>query len=203
MKQRPGLWIAGAVLLTSIIAFVMRDTIRDAIILPLAYLMWLLDLYYRMVPQVILWAVLVVIVFRAAMKNLLLVRAPRETKKVKLKPVIGPVESLSLLLSKSGKGIYYKWLIANRLGKITREMLDQREGRQARKGFARLSGRDWFPPRVVEAYLESGLNGSFADYPQHRWSRPLPTPLDAAPQQIIDYLESELETGNDRYQKTI
>jgi hypothetical protein len=197
VKQRRGMLIVFAVLLASVIAFELRDMIKDAIILPLAYLFWLLNLYYRTVPQVILWVILVVIVSRAALKNLLLVRSPREINKVKLEPVVGPVESLSLLLGKSGKGIYYKWLIANRLGKVAREMLDQREGRRARKGFLILSGRDWFPPQDVETYLESGLNGSFADYPQPRWSRPQFTPLDVAPQKIIDYLETELETGND------
>ena len=98
-----------------------------------------------------------------------------------------------MLLGKSKQGIYYKWMIAHRLGKLTREMLDQREGRPEQLGYTRLTGRDWEPSKEVTTYLEIGLNGSFADFPQPRWTRPQPTPLDLDPQNVIEYLESEME----------
>ena len=60
------------------------------------------------------------------------------------------------MLNKAPGGIYYKWLVANRLGNLARELLDQREGRRKRR-FARLTGRDWQPPAEVSAYLESGF----------------------------------------------
>ena len=104
------------------------------------------------------------------------------------------MENLAELLDKRGRGIYYKWLIANRLGKAARELLDQRAGLQGTR-FMRLSGRDWNPPQEVNAYLESGVNGSFADYPRPRWSRPHPTPLDIHPAQVVAFLESEMQLG--------
>ena len=59
--------------------------------------------------------------------------------------------------------------------------------------FTHLTGRGWNPPDDVSAYLESGVNGSFADYPYKKWSRAPRTPLDLNPQQVIEYLQREFE----------
>jgi len=184
-----------------VISFLLRDAIQRNVILPLAYLWWLLKLYYRAIPQLILWVLLVLAVFVSMFRLIPIKNLFRRTLKREQKPAVGPIENVSLWIKKSPGGIYYKWLIANRLGKVARELLDQREGR-IRKGFTRLSGRDWNPLDEVDAYLETGLNGSFADFPQPRWWAK-PTPLDVDPQQVIDYLENEMETSHDRNRKGI
>jgi hypothetical protein len=105
--------------------------------------------------------------------------------------------------SKRG-GIYYKWLVANRLGKDAREILAQRDGHAVSKKFGRLNGNHWHPPQEIDSYLESGLNGSFADYPQPRLgTKPQPAPWDVDPQLVIDYLENEMETLHDSNHKGI
>ena len=100
-------------------------------------------------------------------------------------------------LEKSQRGgSYYKWLVANRLGKTAREILAQRDGQPISRKFGRLNGRDWNPPRKIDDYLDNGLNGSFADYPRPRfWEKAKPTPLDADPKQVIEYLENEMKTS--------
>lgn len=184
------------------ISFLLRDAIQEMVILPLAYLWWLLKLYYRAVPQLILWVLLVLAVFVSMFRLVPIKNIFRRTRKMEQKSVVGPIESLALWIKKSPGGIYYKWLIANRLGKLARELLDQREGR-IRKNFVRLSGKDWNPTDEVDSYLETGLNGSFADFPQPQWWRKKPTKLDINPQQIVDYLENEMETSHDRNRKGI
>jgi hypothetical protein len=88
-------------------------------------------------------------------------------------------------------------LVANRLGKTAREILSQREGQPISRKFRRLEGRDWNPPQTIHDYLESGLNGSFADFPRPRlpWQTPNPTPLDADPKQVVEYLENQMKVG--------
>lgn len=180
-------------LLVAAVAFELRDPIYEMVIVPLAYLLWLIGLYYHLVPQVVLWVALILLMLLTATRTLLM-QIPLGKRTIVVRRTLqGPVEKLSYLLDARGRGIYYKWLIANRLGKLARELLDQREGLRVTRGFSRLSGRNWKPPGEVEAYLESGLNGSFADYSRARWSRPLPTPLDAHPQLVVEYLESEME----------
>lgn len=184
------------------ISFLLRDAIQEMVILPLAYLWWLFKLYYRAVPQLILWVLLVLVVFVSMFRLVPIKNIFRRTRKIEQKSVIGPIESLAHWIKKSPGGIYYKWLIANRLGKLARELLDQREGR-VRKNFIRLSGKNWNPTDEVDIYLETGLNGSFADFPQPQWWRKKPTRLDINPQQVIDYLENEMETSHDRNRKGI
>ena len=99
-------------------------------------------------------------------------------------------------------------MVANRLGKNAREILAQRDGHAVNIKFGPLEGSDWDPPQEIKTYLEIGLNGSFADFPQFRswwawWRKPKPTPWDVDVRQVIDYLESELETSNDRNGKSI
>lgn len=186
-----------------IVSFFLRDIILNTVILPLAYIWWLLTLYYRAVPQLIVWGLLIVVVFISALRNISPKNPFRRNEKKNQKLTKGPVEEFSQMLNKAPGGIYYKWLIANRLGNVARELLDQREGRRSR-GFSRLSGRDWQPPDDVNAYLESGLNGSFADFPQSNWwTKPEWTPLDVEAKQVIEYLEYEMETSHDRHRKGI
>lgn len=195
----PRRWLIFFIVAAFIISFLLRDVILQTVILPLAYLWWLFKLYYRTVPQLILWVLLVLVVFVSMLQLIPIKNLFHRVQKKEQKPAVGPIESYAQWIKKSPGGIYYKWLVANRLGKLARELLDQREGR-ARKGFTRLHGKDWNPAHEVDAYLETGLNGSFADFPQSRW-RVKPTPLDVDPQQVIDYLENEMETSHDRNRK--
>jgi len=185
--------LVAVVTLSAGVAYALRYAIYELVVLPLAYLWWLTGLYYRIVPQVILWVVLIFITWFTAVRTLLTqFPLPKEKKQVSLVSR-GPIEDLSELMVKRKRGNYYKWLIANRLGKVARELLDQREGRRLERRYTRLTGREWNPPDKVASYLDSGLNGSFADFPRSRWKRAKPTPLDEPPLGVVEYLESELE----------
>lgn len=58
---RQVLALALVLLATGAIAFVLRGPVREFIVLPLAYLIWLTDLFLRSVPQAIFLALLVVL----------------------------------------------------------------------------------------------------------------------------------------------
>lgn len=194
MIQRRPLLVFLFSLFCLVLAYVLRKTIYEIVIIPLAYLWWLTTLYYHVLPQAVIWIILIGVILFTAVRGLLMEISVGRTVIIKKREAQGPVEALALLVRKTDKGVYYKWLIANRLGRTAREMLDQREGRQMKQKFTRLTGRDWDPPEDVAAYLESGVNGSFADYPQSGWRAPR-TPLDVNPQQVIEYLESEMENN--------
>jgi hypothetical protein len=203
---RRQLGFAGAFLSALILTFILRDMVVQLIILPLAYLWWLLRLYYSAFPQFFLWVILILIVVFSAVASLSPEAGYRTAFKASPKPIKGQIEILVEWLSKSKRGgSYYKWLIANRLGKIAREILAQRDGQTVSKKFGPLNGRDWNPPQNIRDYLEIGLNGSFADFPRPAWfwQTPKPTPLDLGPQPAIDYLECEMETSHNGNPKGI
>ncbi len=199
MTRRRVLLLALLFLSALIPAYLLHDLAERVIIVPLVYLWWLLRLYYSILPQLILWLLLIVVVLISAAVSL----APRFNTqwviKPEVKPAPGQIENLVGWLEKSQRnGNYYKWLIANRLGKTAREILAQREGQPVSKKFGRLAGRDWAPPQKIDDYLDSGLNGSFGDFPRPAWSRrgrpQKNTPLDMDPGQVLEFLENEMKT---------
>jgi len=195
MKRRQTLILTGILCATSILAFFLQDVVRQVILLPLAYIGWMFGLFYRSFPQQILWAVVVVIVMFIFLASLISEDSPGSKKVEKALPTVGAVESLAFTLENSGRGMYARWQVAHRLGKLARDLLILRGDRANAKIFAPLSGRYYQPPGAVGAYLEAGLNGSFADYPQPRglFPKKRPTPLDIDVSEAVAFLESQME----------
>jgi len=184
----------GILLIAILLAFPLRDSVYALVIVPVSYVLWVLRLVYHSVDQVLWWIVLLVavlaIISRSLLPNVKLV----ERHTLKTKPVVGQVESLSLWMKKTERGTYFKWLVANRLGKIAHQILVQRMGGKPRSFFDPLTGPDWTPDPAVQSYLETGLHGSFADYPQNKkyFSKPAITPMDHDMCEVVEYLESQV-----------
>ncbi len=195
MTKRKSIMLIGAGIVGLLIAFASRQFIYASVIVPLAYLWWLIKLYYHLLPQAVVWILLIAALGFAGIHGLLLEIPIGKVKPLKAAKVESPLEALAELIHKSQRGNYYKWMIANRLGNIARELLDQREGKQIAQKFSRLAGRDWNPPSDVQAYLQSGISGSFADYPQKVWTKNTPSPLSLEPQKALEYLEVEMESN--------
>jgi hypothetical protein len=92
-------------------------------------------------------------------------------------------------MAKARRGNYFKWQVANRLGRIVRRLGDFSGGSVPAS-----------PDDTVEKYLDAGLNYSFVDFPtpRHRLIPAPKTPLDADPQRVVDYLESLMEESSGR-----
>jgi hypothetical protein len=193
MRKTQWLTVVGAIMLAALLAFPLRTTVYEVLIVPIAYLIWSLYLLYRVTPQFVWW-VLVFILAVVTIGNSLLPEIYQPRKKlVKLKAPQGPVENLAAWIKKAPSGIYFKWLIANRLGRLAYQILAQRETHHVRSIFAPLTSLDWIPPKPVQDYLEVGLHGSFADFPQASvpWAKSTPTPLDCDLAEIVKVLESQ------------
>lgn len=179
--------IAGA---SGVLAFFLRDAIYSAVVVPIAYILWVLWIYYSAVPQLILWAALLLILFITITSNF--IPEGRGSKRAVRKhgPAQGEVEALATWFFKAHHGNYFKWQIANRLSKINRE-LSQSFGRRGRSE----SGNE-----AVEKYFDAGLNKSFVDFPLvNDQIHPASTPLDLNPKDVVDYLESQMENHRGRH----
>lgn len=192
-RLRNLIWI-GIFAIALLIAFPLRDAVYEAVIIPAAYAWWMLGLYYHSVNQSIWWFLALFLVLVALSRSLLPFGRFRQRRRLKPRPIVGQVENLSVWIKRTERGIYFKWLIANRLGKVAHDVLTMRIGGKSRSYFDPLSGPDWAPGEGVQAYLESGLKGSFADYPQGRrfFSKPEPTPLDQDMNEVIEFLEAQV-----------
>jgi len=200
MKRMRIFVLIGALVVALVLAFALQDVIRKTVVIPLAYLWWVLGLYYRAFPQAILWAGLVAIILLMIFGSLNVDDTRKRPVEQATKSAHGNVESLAISLEKAHNGIYVKWLIARRLGKLARDLLIQRGDRTNTKVIGPLTGRDWEPLQPVDAYLEAGLNGSFADYPKPRWpfKRQQSTPLDLNVSEAVEFLEIQMENHDRR-----
>lgn len=181
-------------LLALVLAFPLRDVVYQFVVLPLAYVIWALGLFYLSYPRIIIWAIFMGIVLLILLINLSSGWRRSKAAKQPEPKHVGPVEQLSVLLKKTKRGVYYRWRVANRISRLARDLLAQREGLEAQEVQQRkMTGRDWYPPPQVEQYFHAGLYNSFASYSSPRWSfqRPEPTPLDLEVEDAVAFLESQ------------
>lgn len=200
-RIRRALPLVGILVIAALLAFPLRDTIYEAVVIPVAYIAWELSLFYHAFSQITWWWLSIGIVLLMLALSLAPKFTPRRVGKERHKPKHGQVEDLAIWLGRARSGTYFKWLIANRLGKLAYQMLLDRESGRPRSVFAPLLGLDWEPSNELRQYLETGLHGSFSDFPQPRRWRAAPprTPLDYDVNRAIEFLESQLQ--NDPSQK--
>jgi hypothetical protein len=185
----------GILILAALLAFPLRDAVYKVVIIPVAYVLWMLGLLYHSVHQSLWWFLVLFILAYILVRSLLPKVRVSERELIKTKPVVGQVENLSMWMKKSERGVYFKWLVANRLGKIAWQILALRETGKQRSVFDPLTSPDWTPDPAVRAYLESGLQRSFADFPQSRnpFVKSEPTALDHDVNATIEFLESQVK----------
>ena len=197
MNRRRLILLGVVFLVAAGMAFYLQDFVRAVLFEPLSYLAWGLNIVYQSVAQLVYWILLVTGFTLMAFGSLYGKGPGRESVEGEKSSSHGPLENVSRQISRAGEGMYYKWLIANRLGKLARSILTLRGGQTARSHDA-LDGRDWDPPDEVAAYLVSGLTRTFADYPRPRWfARPQETPFDVDLDRVVAFLESQMENQRD------
>lgn len=183
--------LSAAVLVTLLaLAYVLREAIYQLVILPLAYVLWLAELYYLAIPQAIKWILLILLLFVGIVWKLIPDFARAPGRPAPRRSFEGPIESLALGIHRSRESNYFKWQLANRLARLAR----------------RVSGDSGWVEHAssmndsVRQYLVAGLNQSFVDFPgpRYRFQRRMPTPLDTDPHEAVSYLESQMELSGDR-----
>jgi energy-coupling factor transporter transmembrane protein EcfT len=195
MKRVQILLIPAGLLGAIILAYLLRDIIRQAVVTPLAYLWWVLRLIYSVIPQVVLWILLIFFLFIIVIGNLVNWFSAERKYEKPFKPTHGAVEILSKWVANVKEGNYYKWMIANRLGKLAREMEIQLENRQVTASPDNHKAPGGFPSEAVQRYLKAGLDESFVDYPQPAtpFVRRKSTPFDMDVDEAVRFLETEME----------
>lgn len=191
------LLVLGLLIIAGLLALLLRDIVYEVIILPMAFIGWQLGLWYRSLAQSIWWLLIVVLVLFILGSSLLPQEETAQRKQTVSKPKRGQVEQLSVEMGRVQGGIYFKWLVANRLGKLAYQILLHRESGRTRSVFAPLVGTDWEPSKDLQTYLETGLHGSFSDFPNSKrpFAAPQQTPLDYEVDDAVKFLESQVENG--------
>jgi len=209
------LWLGVFGILFSLaMAFLLRDVVDQVIIRPAAYFLWVLGTLYRMIPQPVLWFLLVLVLVYLAIGRLARLIDVREPMSRRDSPISGPVRELALQIERKEGGVYFKWKIANILGQLALEIQELRFHNVKQK--LELDQKKILPE--VRDYLEAGLYTNFTDYPfrgglASTWLSFLPkrlrsllgitdsliaitTPFDNDISLVIEYLEQEMENDD-------
>jgi len=195
MKPRRILIILAGLVVAVILAFFLQDVIRRTVVTPLAYLWWVLKLTYTAIPQLVLWILLLAVLILIIINSLVNWFSIGEKSKEPTRPAQGNVEILAGWVSNAGEGNYYKWMIANRLGKLWGEMTGSLEDRGQPARPEEPNGADMHPPEALQRYLKAGMEESFVDYPLPRlpFMRKQATPFDLDVEVAVEFLESQME----------
>ena len=198
LQTRRWIILVAALIVAGVLAFPLREAIYEMIVVPAAFIVWNLKLLYQSFSQGIWWWVVVFAVLFMVVFSLMPRPSTRRRMEAKSKPPLGQVEALAAWLARTDRGIYFKWLVANRLGKLAYQILLHRETGRPRSVFAPLVGTDWEPTKGLQNYLEVGLHGSFADFPDVRrpFGAPQHTPLDLEIAEAVEFLESQVENNH-------
>jgi hypothetical protein len=181
-------------LLAALLAFPLRGFVFYNIITPLSFIWFYLVYYYHVIPQQFYWFFILLAAVYIALGGLLENPFRRKRKPLPKRHAKGPVEALASRINNSRRGAYSRWKVARSLGLLASGILEMRGSKSGR--IKSLKGKDWNPPAGVQKYLETGLNGSFADYPLSARR----TPFDVDVEIVVAYLESQLEMnrGNNK-----
>ena len=196
---RRRLALLGIFVIALLFMFPLRETVYQFVVIPVAYISWLLKLLYLSLSQAVWW--ILVIASVALVLGYGLIPEIKSVRKslVYQKAERGSVETLALALGKRNRGIYFKWLVANRLGKLAFQFLLQSEHGKPRSVFAPLTTAGWDATPEVQQFLEKGRRGSFAEYPSAvswgNFSPPTKTPLDHDVREVIEFLEGKQVDG--------
>lgn len=208
---RERLLLLGLVLLLAIpLVFVLRGGVREAIVVPVLYILWLGRLFLQSVPQSLLWALFLMVGLVVAVRSFRAARGSTQhsipPRRVRGGAYSGPVWTWQRRIHLVARGSYYEWYLAQHLGRLAQEVLVTRE--RLAPGQIKLhhlfsdGGLD--APPEVRAYLEAGL-GSLPPrsvrFPRlarllRRFRPPAQaSPLDLDPERVVQFLERQLEVG--------
>jgi hypothetical protein len=193
--------LVGVVLLLAIpLVLLLRDFTREILLVELLRLYWVLRVFYESLPQIPLWVGFVAIVLIVALRSILARPHFRRSAPMPEVQRRARVHALSRRIRRSEEGEYFKWSLARELRDLILEVLAHQYRTTPEEIRQDLdTGRLDVPPEV-RAYLQAGLapmyslsDSLFARLKQRLSSTMAPVPLDPHLEQVVKFLETQLQ----------
>jgi hypothetical protein len=166
-----------------------RNQIADAAIFIWTNVVGSLTLIGRVIPQQIIWFFIILALSYIAIGSFYGKRGKAEKAPPKARPLHGSVETLAEWIQFRRRGVYFNWQIANLLGRI-----DRRFQESAPRGTSSRVA----PSERVRAYLDAGVNTTYADHETPGWFGSNNSVFDIPLEHVVDYLEENMEINNER-----
>lgn len=195
LKSSPLTLLAGAVLAV-VLAYLLRDFVRAAILIPVEYVLWTMGLLYNAFPQLI-WALFLTVLLALAAASL---RPAKPARQSRADPVdvqrLTRAEIWSQQLKQRTQGDYFKWYLARELTALALQVISHHERMTEEQVQAQLESGNLRIPTEVLAYFQTSLetrsSQQYTELKAQYQARGLPSPLEMDPEQVIRYLEKSL-----------
>lgn len=184
-------------------AYFLRGFIREAVVEPLFFLYWVMQILYASLPQALLWGALILIGLYIGVSTLLrpgFFKAPNESLRAVYR---GRVETWSRWIALAREGNYYRDRLANELTGLAAETISFHEQSDPQRIRKRIRSGDIDLPAHLSGFFKSGLtplekkrfsslDGWFSEPSDG-------SQLDVELDQILEYLETELRMDHDEH----
>lgn len=168
------------------------DFVREVVVIPLLYLVWILRFLFDTISQNSLWLFLLGVITLVMISSLIDKSRFKPRQPPPPSPQPGRVESWETLLRQSQQDDYFKWRLAQQLQRLTLAIMAHQSGDTLQQTRLDLrQGRLKMPPRVL-AYFQASLQ-PLGYLPQRHTlfsTPPPPSPLHLDPNLVIQFLEA-------------
>jgi hypothetical protein len=186
------------------LAIANRSLVRETVVIPLLYVIWLTYLAVSSIPQALVWAAFLVLAARLALHSL---ERKRKEPAARALPLRGDtpsrVQALTRWIRSAEEGDYYKVVLARHLAELAVDIAP-RAGPAPDDGWQRLRVTDLDLPQPLAEYFRAGLSpaparrrGLGALWRRWRNGEAPPSPLDLNPEKVVRFLEDQLEMPHD------
>ncbi|MBN1922219.1 MAG: hypothetical protein JW892_13310 [Anaerolineae bacterium] len=200
-KLPPGFWLLMLLLglpLAILLGWLLRDLIRELVVVPIAYFLWSLGRVFESLPQTIIWGVLV---FGALMVGLRLLAGTMVLPPPAPLPsdAGGRVSEWLRWLDLTRRGVYSRDGLARHLGDVGVAVLAHQQRCTQSEMRLRIREGDFDLPQPLNLYLRAAL-GRASLRQDSLWSQLLPFRFHRPQPEVVgdveamlDYLEAALD----------
>ena len=197
MKKRRFLPLLIILLLAGLLTLVLGDWLREAVVTPLLFGVWVGRLIFDSIPQAAIWGLFLLLTFPLAVRSLLRT-SPAASKMTTLEASSAQRIGFWLYaLRRVEQDIYYRWQLAQHLHKLAVDALANDQRISPKEVRQRLADGTLNLPPDMQAYLQAGMTSfSYFSVPKRRFrlrAKRTSSPLDFDPAQLIAYLEDKIE----------
>jgi hypothetical protein len=183
-------------LLASLLTLLVRGAMRENIVAPMLYLVWIGQLIFESIPQMAIWVVFLIVALVMAIRSLFVKKPSASEVDYAPKDRATRIGDWANLLQRTSKDVYYRWQLAHSLQRLTLETLAHNERTTIKEMRQRVTDGEMDIPPEIQAYLQAGMVsiGHFSE-PKSRFRlrKQQPTPLDLNPELVIQFLEDQID----------
>lgn len=207
MRVRLLLLAVLVLLLTLLLALALQGFARDVFLVELGRAYWEVRALFESVPQVAVWALLLVALLVMAVRSLYRRRGAPQKEVEEGMATGGRVLALTRRIQHTSKGDYFKWSLARYLGDLTCEVMALQERATPEQLRRRLrAGKLDLPPTEpteIRDYLEFGRApliatsaGTLSRLRARRGTGAQPPASDPTLERVVEFLEERLKEAS-------